>query len=307
MKHFKSKRFWWPVAALPEIRVAGRFPMGRNSRGLVYKSRTHVLHHHDYHAAFQLGARRMELRPGDFTITPAGVESGYDLSSSGSHLCIHFVPLRTRRGSLSLPLHWRPGVFSRLLAERFGRVIGLFRRSARPGRTGRLASVAASTALQELLAWVAFASADQNPARADSRVEQAVNEVVSLLDNRCGESWTIPALAARAGLSQNYLAHHFKERMGLTIQRYLLHRRIDLAAHLLATTRMAVKQAGAAAGMPDPQYFNKQFRGTTGVSPSVFRQGALAAGRDSGGRSGVRRKACRLSRDGKADSNTKRR
>src|SRR5580698_5662907 len=64
----------WPLRILPVIRVAGRFPMGDNSRDKVYVSPTHALHQHAYHATLRLGGQRIGLQPGDVTLTPAGVE-----------------------------------------------------------------------------------------------------------------------------------------------------------------------------------------------------------------------------------------
>ena len=72
--------FRWPIHTLPRIRTAGRFPMGENSRGVLYVSRrTHALHLHDYRAACRVGRRGFELQPGAVTLTEAGVESRYDV------------------------------------------------------------------------------------------------------------------------------------------------------------------------------------------------------------------------------------
>ena len=82
---------------------------------------------------------------------------------------------------------------------------------------------------------------------------------------------TVPSIAREVGLSQNYLARFFRKRYGMTIPRYLLVRRIDLARHLLLTSDDLVKQIAGRVGLPDPQYFNKQFRRLTGSNPSDFR------------------------------------
>lgn len=245
--------------------------MGDNSRGLVYLAKTHVVHQHGYRARFMLGCRRIELLPGDFTVTPAGVRSSYTLPANGFHLCIHFMPVAARKGGLRLPLHWRPGALTGVVAERFQRTIDLFRRSQRPGAEGRLAATAASASLQEFLVWTAYASIQTKSARDDSQSEQALMRLVRILDTEFEKDWTIPELASEVGLSQNYLAHRFRERMGITIQKYLLNRRIETAGHLLTTTRMTVKEIGAAVGLPDPQYFNKQFRRMAGKSPMATR------------------------------------
>ena len=72
--------FAWSVLHRPEIVSAGRYPMTDKSRGQIYRSAdTVALHHHDYEGGLRIGAHDYELRPGDLTITPATVESLYDL------------------------------------------------------------------------------------------------------------------------------------------------------------------------------------------------------------------------------------
>ena len=40
---------------------------------------------------------------------------------------------------------------------------------------------------------------------------------------------------------------------------------------LSAATALTIQEIGCAVGIPDPQYFNKQFRKVTGLSPSRYR------------------------------------
>ena len=74
----------------------------------------------------------------------------------------------------------------------------------------------------------------------------------------------MPALAARVGLSQNYLARRFREQFGTTLKRYQLERRIVLARQLLEATELSVKEVAANGGLHDPQRFNKLFRQWSG-------------------------------------------
>ena len=43
-----------------------------------------------------------------------------------------------------------------------------------------------------------------------------------------------------------------------------------MARHLFETSDLPVKDVAAAVGIPDPQYFNKQFRRINGMSPTSF-------------------------------------
>jgi|TARA_B110000093_G_C12715098_1_gene303819 two-component system response regulator YesN len=72
-------------------------------------------------------------------------------------------------------------------------------------------------------------------------------------------------------LSPGTLTKKFKQTHQTTLSQYLLRRRTDKVKSLLATTTLTVYEVGADVGIPDPQYFNKQFRKVTGNSPSRYR------------------------------------
>jgi AraC-like DNA-binding protein len=47
---------------------------------------------------------------------------------------------------------------------------------------------------------------------------------------------------------------------------------MELARHLLVSSSLGVAEVGRRVGLPDPQYFNKQFRRVAGASPLAYRQ-----------------------------------
>jgi len=250
--------------------------MGDNSRDAVYISRgTHALHQHDYRAAFRLGGRSFELQPGSVTLTAAGVESWYDLPQNGSHLCIHFETAPPAANSLDIPVVWQAGTQAPFVTMQIRHIIDLHRQAGHPGAAGLRARVAAAAALQGLLAWLAFAARQPVSAPGMQRSRSGLDRLVQILDERFCQPLDVPGLAREVGISQNYLARLFRQRMGVTVQQYLANRRIDLARHLLSTTRLSIKEIGATIGWPDPQHFNKQFHRLTGMSPSAAR--SLAA------------------------------
>jgi transcriptional regulator GlxA family with amidase domain len=98
-----------------------------------------------------------------------------------------------------------------------------------------------------------------------------LDQLLALLDERFAEPWTVPQLAETVGMTQDHLARCFRQRMGMTIPRYLLQRRIAHARQLLAITDLPVNRIAARVGLPDAQHFNKQFRLLTGLSPTAIR------------------------------------
>jgi AraC-like DNA-binding protein len=282
MSRESSPTLPWSSRFRPEVVNAGRFPMLEKSCGFVYHSSTIALHQHGYEGRLRIGDTPFELRPGDVTLTPAQVDSVYDLPRNGYHLCIHFrVPAHESPGrepALRLPLHVRLGAGSNSIRQRIWWITDLHRRAGHADpRKRALALAAASAGLQELMLTLALLEPAQPSERADgrvsSRLETALAIVVERIENRLKETLAVPALAGEAGLSQNYLARAFRQRYGLAIPRFILLRRIELARHLLATSKASIKQIASEVGLADVQHFNKQFRRLAGVSPSAYRTG----------------------------------
>ena len=272
--------FSWSVLHRPEIVSAGRYPMTEKSRGHAYHSPdTVALHHHDYAGTLRLGTHDYDLRPGDLTLTPAGVKSLYDLPGNGHHHCIHFRHLEVDGSEeihvLSMPLHLRLGGGSNPIQQRIMWITDLHRRAAHTdARKRALALAAASAGLQELLLTLALSGPEETPVEPNSsRVESAVRAMVELVEHRLKEPLAVPDLAIKAGLSQNYLARAFRHRYGVTMPNFILRRRIELACYLLVTSRATVTHVAQEVGLPDVQHFNKQFRKLVGVSPTAHRAG----------------------------------
>ncbi|MDB6168801.1 MAG: putative AraC family transcriptional regulator [Verrucomicrobia bacterium] len=227
-----------------------------------------------------LGRRLVRLQPGDFTLTPARLKSNYDLDEAGHHLCIHFETLAARRFPLRLPLHWRPGPHAQWLGERLQEIIHLFRLGDGTSREAKLARHAAGAALQGMLLWLAVTVGPRQTAAvaAPTRVDGALDDVRRHLDEHYRRPLDVPALARQVGVSQNHLARRFRARHGMTLQRYVLGRRIELARHLLAATRLPLKAVAIEAGLGNPQYFHRQFQRATGHNPSEERRLSVARG-----------------------------
>ena len=279
MNNAAASSWSWSVLHRPQIMAAGRYPVVEKSRGFLRRCAEHVaLHHHEYEGALHIGSERFDLQPGDLTLTPANVESLFDLPGDGHHLCIHFQHCELEACEeahlLNLPLHLRPGLSRTMLGQRMLWITDLYRRAehADPARKA-LALAAASAGLQELILTMALLAVGQpGEEPVSAKVEAAVQTLVELIEARLRETLNVPDLADQAQLSQNYLARAFRARYGITVPHYVLRRRIELARHLLTTSRLSIKQVAGEVGLPDIQHFNKQFRRLTGVSPTAFRE-----------------------------------
>jgi AraC-like DNA-binding protein len=254
----------WPLTALPEITVAGRFPLADRGFSTTYRGATHALHLHDYAGHMRLAGTVVALAPGDLTISPAGEPSAYDLNSAGSHWCIHFAHHQSTIDPLVLlPIHQPMASATTAARERMAHIVRLH---ARAGES-RIARASASLALQELLLWLTERAA---PALRDSAAEHAA----AIIDERFHEPLTIPTIATEVGRSQNHLARIFRARFGVTISHRIIERRAAHARYLLEATDLPIWRVAERVGIPDPHHFNKTVRKLLGASPSAIRAGA---------------------------------
>jgi AraC-like DNA-binding protein len=261
----------WPILGAPAIRLAGRFEEpGR--RDLVHCLATMALHFYEYTGTLWLDERRLDLRPGDITLTPAREPARYLMRQPGHHTCIHFEALRAGREAVALPLHVRPAAWEHQAREMIQHLVQLHHASRDEPPDGP-ARIAAQAALQAFLLWLTVFLAEPRSLRrsAPPAAATGLRRLQRLLDERYREPWTNAQLAREAGLSPGYLARRFKLHFGVSLHRYLKHRRVDCARHLLLTTQASVKTVAYESGFANPQYFCRQFRSATGTSPARFR------------------------------------
>jgi AraC-like DNA-binding protein len=260
----------WPLRCLGRPVLAGSFPIRDRAFEVGYLSPTHAFHVYEYEADIMMGGELRRLRPGDATISPAGMETRYRLQKPGRHWCIHFeAPGHTERRAahVTLPLHAQLGAQQGIMTDAVARIAALLNA---PSAAQAASQAAASAALQELLLRLVLIG-DANSTDRPLRSHHAVEIIAEQLDERFDRAIDVPALAAAAGIDQNYLARRFRARFGMTIQRYVLARRIARAQLLLRTTDMPIARIATLVGFGDAQHFNKQFRRVAGVNPSGYR------------------------------------
>lgn len=267
--------FRWPLRMLPVIRTSGLFPMTMDDGRRLYRSPvTHALHVYLYPGEIRIGDRWWPLAPGTLTLTPAGVESAYRLLQDDRHWCVHFDPVDAGSGpTVALPLCQPLGILEPRVVERLRRITELHHRPTVLPEQREVLQARAAALFQELLLELASSPPSGAAGSAGSgRLEVALQELTALIEARLTQPLTVPALARAIRVSQNYLARRFRQRFGMTLPHYILARRMEMARHLLRNSSLPVQSVGQAVGLPDPHYFNKQFRLLAGVSPTVYRQ-----------------------------------
>ena len=73
-------------------------------------------------------------------------------------------------------------------------------------------------------------------------------------------------------ISASYLSNIFKKETDKTVTEYVNGKRMDYAAHLLATTKQQIQSIAQICGIVDVQYFSKLFKKVKGMTPKEYRK-----------------------------------
>lgn len=97
------------------------------------------------------------------------------------------------------------------------------------------------------------------------------------MDAASHEEWPVRRLAKVSAVSEAHFARSFKEAFGLPPHRYLVTRRIERAAALLASTDVPITDIAFQTGWSSLGTFGRTFRDITGESPGELRARTRAA------------------------------
>ncbi len=92
------------------------------------------------------------------------------------------------------------------------------------------------------------------------------------IQRHLGDKFAIQEIADAARVSPRSLLKLFRAAHGVTIQEFILRKRVQEASSLLIRTDLPIKVIASRVGMADLQYFNKTMRAIAGISPSKMRE-----------------------------------
>lgn len=258
------------VTGLPEINRAGEFSLLNPVFDFTYRGPTNVIHLYGYDCRVRINSREYRIRPGDLTCIQGGSVYSIQSENPSKHWCIHFGEAISRNDeTFELPDLIALGANSLFLREQIRQISSLFNTLGTYSRA-RWLHLEARHRLKALL--FSLYNFQGQTGRVQGRRVCDWDQLMSWIDDNLNRLITTADLARQAGVGSPTLAREFKRDHHATVSRYLLHRRMDRAKSLLATTTLSVQEVGSAVGIADPQYFNKQFRKVAGKSPSCYRE-----------------------------------
>lgn len=92
-----------------------------------------------------------------------------------------------------------------------------------------------------------------------------------------GAAWTVPGIAAQAGLSVSQTARRIRELTGLSPREFVIRARIERARRLMEESAMSLEQIAASLGYTDVYFFHRQFKAVAGVTPGRWRRERTSA------------------------------
>jgi AraC-like DNA-binding protein len=184
-------------------------------------------------------------------------------------------------GSVALArLHDRPLTLTNSAGELLNRVVDAYRGHA-AGQVHRAADITAWTML--LLGELA-GEAGRKRARALDRMEAPdsarLRRAIGHIYARMREPFQVSACARAANLSASHLRRLFRQRLGISLGRYVRQARVHHATALLHLTDLSVTEVADTCGFGSVYAFSRTYAAVTGRPPTAHRKALRRSGKE---------------------------
>lgn len=152
-------------------------------------------------------------------------------------------------------------------AETLAERIGTEAAARRPGHEAVLLSL-----LVELMVFLSRRYGDSEA--RESRALLRMGRLISTLEQRYAEEWTLESMAALAHLTRANLLRVFRQATGYSPVEFLIGLRVENAKRQLRHTDLGMTDIALRCGFGDSNYFARKFRESTGSTPTEYRRRA---------------------------------
>jgi AraC-like DNA-binding protein len=101
--------------------------------------------------------------------------------------------------------------------------------------------------------------------------DKQIGRVITLIHRNPARAWTITSLASEVAMSRSVLAARFKELVGVSVMRYLVGWRMQLAVSSLKKEDIDIGQLAERLGYQSQSAFNRAFKRYVGTAPGAVR------------------------------------
>ena len=136
----------------------------------------------------------------------------------------------------------------------------------------KIEQVSSSAAVQELMTEMYRSYCRLVRKHSMKNYSTPVRRAIATIHADLSGKLSLHVLAEKQGLSSGYLSTVFKKETGKTVTDYILSERMQLAMHLLSTTKLQIQTVALHCGVVDVQYFSKLFKKYAGMTPKEYRE-----------------------------------
>lgn len=135
-------------------------------------------------------------------------------------------------------------------------------------------SISSQLMISSLINYVLTVCISSSIKKEDRPIQVAsyLSDLKALFDNAFEESYSLDELAERFHISKYRLCREFGNAFGMPPLKYLNHRRIEIAGHLLLTTDLKVHEVGSKVGIDNTNHFISLFRQIYSTTPLEYKQ-----------------------------------
>jgi transcriptional regulator GlxA family with amidase domain len=106
---------------------------------------------------------------------------------------------------------------------------------------------------------------------AQTRLPNRLSEVIAWATDHPDDDLSVPAVAARAAMSERTLARHFAREVGRTPSKFVMELRLDRAKTLLERSNLSIEAIAARSGFGSVDALQRAFRKVLNVGPGAYR------------------------------------
>jgi len=129
--------------------------------------------------------------------------------------------------------------------------------------------------LEDILSWLRkrfFELSELLFNKRHNQKRKLIEEVIDYVEDQDNCLLTLKEVAAHFNFTPNYLGHLFKEETGIRFSDFIQERRMKRICTFLKDPSMKIYEVADRTGFKNMIYFNRQFKHSTGMTPSEYRK-----------------------------------
>lgn len=123
-----------------------------------------------------------------------------------------------------------------------------------------------------------FELLDDRKASIVSQIKTCIIKYIHTDDTEMNKKLSV-VLSQKLGADYSYLSSLFSSIEGITLEKYVILQRIERAKELLTYNELSLNEIADKLGYSSAQHLSGQFKKSTGLTPSAYKQSAKEVGR----------------------------